>query len=748
MLREGLSRIDGSVDVADERIDVAAADGETLSSARDGKTVVERARSVSGFLEADAAAEIDEAIDREQRFAGENTETRTGTEIDDNVVPSRAHDQTVGVAAIREARGEIQRLIGQGALVDLHVEVGRRELEDFFIDAVEPHRIGMRLQRRVGRSAGFDLHHAEIHALHAEAVEIVLLVFERAGRIDRLGRIANKRRDIAAADRETLARADDRKPIVQCVGREGRLLKADAATQVDEAIDRKGCGARKDAEPLARCERDRNRISARADLQAVCAEAVDEVERLARSRAVVHLDGEILGRNFEDLLIDAEERNAVGLRTERRVVRPAHLHLEQAEVHAFGPETVEIARLLGEGLRAIDSAVGVAHEHANIAAAEREALSCSREIERPTVVQRVGGKRGALKREAAAHINEVGNRQGRRAGRNTQAIAALEIDHDIVTTGLDLQAVLVGESRRKVDRGCIKDIDAIDLELHVSRREFEGRRIETIKRDRVRVRLQRGVGAAAGLDLEECEIETFDTEAVEPGPLLVEGLVRIDAAVGVSDESRNIRTRDRQNTRRCDGRIIGKRKPVGRVGLLETEPATQIDKVRKIELHLRRRAGEFAARAVDVQREGLAGAGKHVERGGREIKHRRIRRPARARAAGAIDLRFEIGDRGPEIIETGEAQSGRIRLKHGPVAVIVGGGRIGRSEEAKAEVEVAHDEADRVRAAAIHADEGVHSAAADREHVGRERRAVFVGQRDIERLFLDPDVAGNSDETK
>ena len=562
LLGEAATAVDAVLGVADEDVDVGAADGESFGVgqrvARAGDDGAEIA-----FLESERALDVDELRDRQRALTNEEAES-VALEVQRDRIAAGGHSHVVLAA-------EVQRIGPGGRAVVLNRQVFERELEVLGVEAVDRHQRGVGLERAV-RAAGLvlDAEVAEIQVVDAETVEPVGLLAQRLGPVYAAVGVTDEGGDIAAADRESRgANHLGSSAVDQSVAVIG-LLETYRSREVHEAGDRQRGVAGVNAQPVA-LEVQRDRRAARGHCQIAAAAEVEG--RSASGRAVV-LDRQILGRELEVVRVETVQGHAVGMGLERAVFAPSLvLDAEVGEVQAVDSEAIQVVGLRCQRLAAVDAAVGVTDEGGDVAAADREAFGADNGSAL-AVLERVA-EISLLEADRAREVQEIRDRQRGVAGVNAQPVA-LEVQRDRRAARGHCQIAAAAEVEGRSASG-----RAVVLDRQILGRELEVVRVETVQGHAVGMGLERAVFAPSlVLDAEVGEVQAVDSEAIQVVGLRCQRLAAVDAAVGVTDEGGDVAAADREAFGADNGSALAVLERVAEISLLEADRAREVQEVR------------------------------------------------------------------------------------------------------------------------------------------------------------------------
>ena len=153
-------------------------------------------------------------------------------------------------------------------------------------------------------------------------------------------------------------------------------------------------------------------------------------------------------------------------------------------------------------------------------------------------------------------------------------------------------------------------------------------------------------------------------------------------------------------------------------------------------------AQEFAARAVQAQRQVGGRAGQHGQIGfaRRVVHHRAVRAP--------VDLQAQAADLHGQPVHAHQAGAAYFGLQAGPAARHIARGHLGGTKrlahDGQGQIDLAHAQTDRVGLPAVDTRKGLQRAGAYEQHVHRHRdarlvdaaRGCHIGQRDAAAFFL------------
>ncbi|MBW8894062.1 MAG: hypothetical protein JF617_18905, partial [Burkholderiales bacterium] len=140
----------------------------------DAQRALDGEAGVVALLEGEVAVDVDELADGQARIRQAGTDDAAG-HIQHDGRAAGGHIEAAAAAG-REVDGPGHA----GGRVQLDVDAVGRQLEVVGVEAVDADGVGMGLQRRVLDATRVGHQQADVHALHAQAVEMAGLVLEAA----------------------------------------------------------------------------------------------------------------------------------------------------------------------------------------------------------------------------------------------------------------------------------------------------------------------------------------------------------------------------------------------------------------------------------------------------------------------------------------------------------------------------------------------------------------------------------------
>ena len=727
LLCEGLVGVDRDIGITGEGADIAAADREAARALHDARRPAagfERVAKI-GLLESDAAAEVQEARDRQRRLLGVHTKAAAAGEVDDHIAVEADRQATVAKRGDEVDRRALRRR----AAVHLEAQAFGLEDEIVCVDAVQPGAVHARLQRRERLPAGFGEQQAEGRVLDAKAVEARGLLVKGLGGIDAAFGITDKDVDLAAGDRQHRRdvrrhRGADRR--AQLDRRRGRVFfEADATREVSKVrhLQRDlGLGADELAGTAVDIKSD---AFARADghLEILRREVDDPVDR---ARGLVHLQLHIFDRR------QVEVRQADELEGRRRRLHRCPLARRRGLRGEHREAEVDVVQAQADfvGGAAVDTC-----KYIDVRRADGEHIH-RHHFSRRHTHRRQRHRRGAFfDRKTAADLEEAKGIDRDRALRaQHRALGAVDIECDLVCGQRPAGDDQIGGTRREVEHRLRRQAGAIDLHQQIvgGQGQAFGQADDF---DRAGRGLQRRPLARRG-DTDAGFFSHQRDAKFDAGELQAKLIRR--AAINTG-KRRHAAGADRQQVGadrlgRRDFSAVGIEHRRGDhilAAFFDRKPAVDVEEAKQVEREVATRLECCAVAARHVEQERIAGAGADFKFGcaGGKVDH------LVAGLGGLVDGHTQgvAGQR--EAFDADKSQAARAGLDSSPLA---GGVDLGR-HQGDGKFGVGQFQADLIGAAAVDPDKSLNATAAHREQVGVDR--ACIGQRDDLARLLESEVA-------